>query len=234
MVPVASKASSHNIGDHADGVAEHFLADHPQVTCGLRRGRAAIDKELVAKAAVGPQMRGQDAAIVARRPRPTRASNTKAAAPSPNSTQVPRSSQSRMREKVSAPITSARLCEPETRNLSAVATANTKPEQTALHDRRRPRASCRGRPGSGSRPRGTCSPASMSRRSMRSMSAPLQARASRERRPRRVAGPAPRWSRRPPRYGAAWIPVRWTIHSSEVSSAPSRDRRLVRTSVSGR
>ncbi len=37
------------------------------------------------------------------------ASSTTAPAPSPNSTQVPRSSQSMMRENVSAPITSARL-----------------------------------------------------------------------------------------------------------------------------
>ena len=45
------------------------------------------------------------------------ASSTIAPAPSPNSTQVVRSCQSRMRENVSAPITSARLCEPETQEL---------------------------------------------------------------------------------------------------------------------
>ena len=45
------------------------------------------------------------------------ASSTIAPAPSPNSTQVLRSFQSRMREKVSAPITSARLCEPEREEL---------------------------------------------------------------------------------------------------------------------
>ncbi len=53
----------------------------------------------------------------------SRASSTIAPAPSPNSTQVVRSVQSRMREKVSAPITNARLCEPERKNLSAVAIA---------------------------------------------------------------------------------------------------------------
>jgi hypothetical protein len=37
------------------------------------------------------------------------ASTTTAPAPSPNSTQVPRSCQSRMREKASDPITNARL-----------------------------------------------------------------------------------------------------------------------------
>ena len=66
------------------------------------------------------------------------ASSTIAPAPSPNSTQVVRSVQSSRREKVSAPITSARLCEPETRNLSAVATAKTKPEQTACRSKATP------------------------------------------------------------------------------------------------
>ena len=41
-------------------------------------------------------------------PLPSPACSTTAPAPSPNSTQVPRSFQSRMREKVSAPMTSAR------------------------------------------------------------------------------------------------------------------------------
>ena len=40
------------------------------------------------------------------------ASSTSAPAPSPNSTQVPRSLQSRMREKVSAPMTRTRLARP--------------------------------------------------------------------------------------------------------------------------
>ena len=50
-------------------------------------------------------------------PRPPAASSTMAPAPSPKSTQVVRSFQSRMREKVSAPITRARLCEPECEEL---------------------------------------------------------------------------------------------------------------------
>ena len=44
-------------------------------------------------------------------------------APSPNKTQVPRSSQSMMRENTSAPITSAFLLLPVLMNLSAVARA---------------------------------------------------------------------------------------------------------------
>ena len=66
------------------------------------------------------------------------ASSTIAPAPSPNSTQVARSVQSSRREKVSAPITSARLWEPEMRNLSAVATAKTNPEQTACKSKPTP------------------------------------------------------------------------------------------------
>ncbi len=61
-----------------------------------------------------------------------------APAPSPNSTQVVRSCQSMMRENVSAPITSALLCEPEVRNLSAVATAKTNPEHTACKSKATP------------------------------------------------------------------------------------------------
>ena len=58
--------------------------------------------------AIGAQMRGENAAVLAR-PGCGCASRTSAPAPSPNSTQVVRSFQSRMREKVSAPITNARL-----------------------------------------------------------------------------------------------------------------------------
>ena len=66
------------------------------------------------------------------------ASSTTAPAPSPNSTQVPRSFQSRIRENVSAPITSARLKAPRRRKLSAVASAKTKPEQTACRSKAAP------------------------------------------------------------------------------------------------
>ena len=58
-------------------------------------------------AAVGMQRMGEHAAIVPTCPSSCSPLSTIAPAPSPNSTQVPRSFQSRMREKVSAPITSA-------------------------------------------------------------------------------------------------------------------------------
>ena len=61
-----------------------------------------------------------------------------APAPSPNSTQVPRSFQSRIRENVSAPITSARLKAPLRRKLSAVASAKMKPEHTACRSKAAP------------------------------------------------------------------------------------------------
>ena len=43
-----------------------------------------------------------------------------------------------MREKVSAPITKARLCEPLRKNLSAVVSAKMKPEQTACKSKATP------------------------------------------------------------------------------------------------
>ena len=49
--------------------------------------------------------------------------STTAPAPSPNSTQVPRSDQSSMRVSVSAPTTSAVLAAPERMNLSATVSA---------------------------------------------------------------------------------------------------------------
>ena len=90
-------------------VAEHLLALHPQIADGAGRGRPAIDIEQVVMRAVGVEMGREHAAL--RRPAALVASrsSTTAPAPSPNSTQVPRSVQSRSREKVSAPITSARL-----------------------------------------------------------------------------------------------------------------------------
>ena len=94
---------------HVDhGVLEDFLAFHAQQAGGAGRGRAAVDIEDVVLAAVGMQRMGEDAAIVRRALALARPCSTMAPAPSPNSTQVPRSFQSRMREKVSAPITSAR------------------------------------------------------------------------------------------------------------------------------
>ena len=59
------------------------------------------------------------------------ATSTTAPAPSPNSTQVPRSFQSMMRENTSAPTTSAHFAWPERTNWSAVASPYTKPLHTA-------------------------------------------------------------------------------------------------------
>ncbi len=98
-------------------------ADSPVVP---GRGRAAIDIEDVVVAAVGMQMGRQHAAAARPRHRAPPCSTT-APAPSPNSTQVPRSCQSRMREKVSAPITSAVRACPSRSALSAVASAKMKP-----------------------------------------------------------------------------------------------------------
>ena len=89
-------------------------------------------------AAVGAQMRWSARRDRHSRPRLPAPPARSRPAPSPNSTQVVRSFQSRMREKVSAPITSARLCEPEARNLSAVATAKTKPAHTACRSKATP------------------------------------------------------------------------------------------------
>src|SRR5262249_44622757 len=53
-----------NIGHHADGMAEHFSSRHPQMPGGLGRRRPAIDKELVAVAAVRTKLRGKNTAIM--------------------------------------------------------------------------------------------------------------------------------------------------------------------------
>ena len=66
------------------------------------------------------------------------ASSTTAPAPSPNSTQVVRSVQSSRREKVSAPITSARRKAPVRSRPSAAASPNTKPEHTACTSKAAP------------------------------------------------------------------------------------------------
>ena len=87
---------------------EHFAALHAQVTHGLGRGRPAVHVELGLVAAVRAQMGGQNPAIFPRACLLLRLKYQRTA-PSPNSTQVVRSFQSRIREKVSAPITSARL-----------------------------------------------------------------------------------------------------------------------------
>ena len=91
-------------GEIDDGVAEHLRALHPQLADRAGGRGAAIDIEQVVVAPVGVEPGGEDAAAVLAVLAP---SSTTAPAPSPNSTQVVRSSQSRMRLNVSAPITSA-------------------------------------------------------------------------------------------------------------------------------
>ena len=71
-------------------------------------------------------------------PAPSAASRISAPAPSPNSTQVERSLKSRMREKVSAPITITRRTEPPRISASAWASAKTKPAQTAWMSKANP------------------------------------------------------------------------------------------------
>ena len=66
-------------------------------------------------------------------PLPSPACSTTAPAPSPNSTQVPRSFQSRMREKVSAPMTSAVRAWPTLMKLSATARAIDEAAADRLH-----------------------------------------------------------------------------------------------------
>ena len=63
---------------------------------------------------------------------------TAAPAPSPNNTQVVRSVQSRMREKVSAPIRRARLAMPVRSIPSTAPRPKTKPEQTACRSKAAP------------------------------------------------------------------------------------------------
>ena len=133
-----SEASVDYVGHHADGVAEHFLALHPQMAGGLSGGRARRRHKAWRDAGRRSEAERRSRRGRAMAPSPSCASSTMAPAPSPNSTQVVRSFQSRMREKVSAPITSALLCEPERRNLSAVAVAKTNPLHTACRSKATP------------------------------------------------------------------------------------------------
>ena len=97
------------------------------------------------------------------------ASITTAPAPSPNSTQVPRSVQSRMREKVSAPITSARLCTPGAQQAVGGRHARRRSPSTPPADRTPRRDGCRARPGSRPRSPERCCPASRSPTTIRSI-----------------------------------------------------------------
>ncbi len=79
---------------------------------------AAVDEEEVVVAAVGVEAGGENA-----RSSVSSALTTTAPAPSPNRTQVARSSQSRMRLNVSEPITSALSAMPLFSIESAIASA---------------------------------------------------------------------------------------------------------------
>ena len=114
-----------------------------------------------------------------RRGRPTcrrraTAVRTTAPAPSPNSTQVPRSSQSRMREKVSAPITSARagLAGPD--EIVGDRQRDRRSRSRPPGCRRRRRGSCRAPPGPGVAVAGKVSSGVLVASTMRSTSAALE------------------------------------------------------------
>ncbi len=206
-----------HVGDHGHRVLEHFAAFHPQMADGLGRGRAAVDIEL---GACGGR-RSADAWSGCRGrcigPGCSWASSTTAPAPSPNSTQVVRSFQSRMREKVSAPITSARLCEPRAQQavgdgerIDKARAHRLQVEGRALGDAER---------GLHRRPRspGRCGRASRCRRTIRSIDCGIDAgmgerglrRLGAEIRGEFIVGAAI-WRSR--------MPVRCTIHSSVVST----------------
>ena len=100
-------ASSTDLGQLTHRLAEHLAAFHAQMAGGARsrtgRHRHRGCRNGGRRNADGSTgCRGRAACPAAAPP-----CSTTAPAPSPNSTQVPRSFQSRMREKVSAPITSA-------------------------------------------------------------------------------------------------------------------------------
>ena len=111
-MPACGERRLDDVGDHADGMLEDLAAFHPQMPDRSGGRGSAVDEELVLvarrrNAGLRPARRGRRWC-----PRPSAASRTSAPAPSPNSTQVERSFQSRMREKVSEPITSTRLARP--------------------------------------------------------------------------------------------------------------------------
>ena len=154
------------------------------------------------------------------------ASITTAPAPSPNSTQVPRSVQSRMREKVSAPITSARLYAPDLQQaiggrqrIDEAGADRLQVEGGAVGDaeRRLHRDGAR-RKGVVGRRGGEHDQVDRLRIDDARARAPRARRAQ----PRsEVSSPAAAMWR-------SWMPVRCTIHSSEVSTLRARSA-LVRT-----
>ena len=121
----------------ADRVPEDLAAFHAQMPDGLRRGRAAIDVELGLVAAVGAQVRGEDAAVRRARPAAPALPARRRRRRRRTARRCVRSFQSRMREKVSAPITSARLCVPVRSRPSAVASAIDKARADRLQVERR-------------------------------------------------------------------------------------------------
>ena len=94
--------------EHAHRELEHRAAVHLERGIALDRAAAHVAGRVedARVAAVGMQVRWRGCPAV------SEASSTTAPAPSPKSTQVPRSFQSRMRENTSAPTTSAHLCAP--------------------------------------------------------------------------------------------------------------------------
>ena len=107
------------LGDIDHGVAEHLVALHPQVADRAGRRGAAVDIEQVLLGAVAAQGEAQQAAVGRWSPPLRPAPRTTAPAPSPNSTQVPRSVQSISRVMVSAPMTRAHLARPRATKPSA-------------------------------------------------------------------------------------------------------------------
>ena len=105
-----------------DRVAEHQIALHPQMPGGPGRADAAIDvKQVAILPSLFRSVQGMPRS--AEVPAASVASSTTAPAPSPNSTQVPRSVQSMIRLKVSAPDDRMRSARPARIIASALASA---------------------------------------------------------------------------------------------------------------
>src|SRR5579875_3585973 len=135
--PVRAQRFVHRLAQALHRLSVDFASLHAQEAAVPGRRGSAVNIEGVVIAAVGCKW-------VDSTPRPCgpgslTARRASAPAPSPNSTQVLRSSQSRMREKVSAPMTIAVLAWPRRSALSAVAKAKTKPAHTAWTSKAAPR-----------------------------------------------------------------------------------------------
>src|SRR5688500_6302713 len=53
-----------DVGDHADGMLEHLAPLHPHMPDSARRGWPAVDEELFLVLSVGPQVGGEEAAVL--------------------------------------------------------------------------------------------------------------------------------------------------------------------------